>query len=141
MNGYLVDTNVISELVKHPPNENVYQYVSQIPLGKIFISSLTIYEIAYGISRMPMSKKRALLDRQTKRLIQNMQHLAFAKEDVHETVNIATKARAEGTPLDDHIIDTMLAGTAKHHDLTILTRNEAEFTAAGVPFVNPWRSE
>jgi len=64
--------------------------------------------------------------------------LDWTFQDAASTARIMEEKRRRGEALDDHLPDAMLAGTAASRDVTILTRNEAEFRNTGVRLVNPW---
>ena len=136
--NYLLDTCVISEMVKSSPNSGVIMWLEGIPSEKLFLCSLTIGEIRKGLTNLPRSKKKERLTNWLEALLDNY-HDRIYPIDIAVAENwgvIQGKAEKEGKPMSS--IDSLLAATAYTHNLTLVTRNVDDFRASNLPIVNPW---
>jgi toxin FitB len=139
VNGYLLDTNLLSELVRLQPNPGVVDWVDQASEDQLFISVLTLGEIRQGLAGLPRGKRRTRLEgwfEADLRARFSGRILAVDSEVADRWGMLAAEARGKGTPLP--VIDGLLAATALCHSLAIVTRNEQDFLRAKVPVVNPW---
>jgi toxin FitB len=141
VSGYLLDTNVISELVKLRPEAKVVSWVQTTSEELLYLSVLTIGEIRKGIDSLPRSNKRGLLES----WLANDLVLRFAGRILQVNLDIAerwglisARAKIAGAPLA--VIDGLMAATALHHNLTFVTRNTKDVRAAGINMLNPWQS-
>lgn len=140
MKGYLLDTNILSELRRPRPQAQVVAFVSRQPLERLFVSAVTFAEIRFGIERIADIEKRAALhdwlQQQLRPMFEN--RVLPVSEDVmfkwRLLVEIGRKA-GHTFPQPDLII----AATALHHGLTVVTRDIGGYEKAGVPLVNPWQ--
>lgn len=136
---YLLDTNVLSELVKRRPDARVSQWIeAQSPLD-LAISVLTLGEIEKGIARLPRGPRRVALTRWTRRELP-AQFLGRVL-DIQAAVAVAwgelsAQATVDARPLP--VIDGLLLATAHVHALTLVTRNVSNCAARGVPVFDPW---
>ncbi len=132
----LLDTNVISELVKGAPNENVLDFVSG--LQSAWIAAITIHELDYGVALLPAGRKRAVLEaRLTNALTQYSDRiLPVTRAEAHASALLRADERRRGRILD--LPDALIAATAKERGLTIATRNIADFEHLGVDVIDPW---
>jgi predicted nucleic acid-binding protein len=141
VSGYLLDTNVISEMVKLRPEAKVVSWVQTTNEELLYLSVLTIGEIRKGIDSLPRSNKRGLLESWlAKDLV-----LRFAGRILQVNLDIAerwglisARAKMAGAPLA--VIDGLMAATALHHNLTFVTRNTKDVRVAGISMLNPWQS-
>ena len=139
MSGFLLDTNVISELVKPRPEQKVISWIQATDESLLFLSVLTIGEIRKGINSLPSGNKRALLES----WLGNDLVMRFAGRILSIDFGIAERwgllsaqAKASGVLL--LVIDGLLAATALHHNLTFATRNTNDVKLAGLSVFNPW---
>jgi predicted nucleic acid-binding protein len=140
MNGYLLDTNVISEYSRPwPPNPQVKMWVDAQNEDTLHLSVWTLGEIRKGATLLPASKKRDQLEN----WLQADLPARFANRILPINGEIAElwgamagQSQLKGVALA--IIDGLMAATAKHHDLTMVTRDLKDFARVGVPVVNPW---
>ena len=139
MNGFLLDTNVISELIKPRPDANVVRWIEETDESILFLSVLTLGEVRTGIERLNLGRRRGRLEswlevdlraRFTNRI------LAIDEAVAERWGTLAAIAAAKGTPVP--VIDGLLAATAFQHDLMLVTRNTADVAGTGVPILNPW---
>ena len=139
MNGFLLDTNVISELVKPAPHHAVVDWVASTDEDLMFLSVLTVGEIRKGIMGLRAGSRRTRLES----WLETGLRARFSGRilPVDEAVadrwgTAAARAAARGRPLP--VIDGLLAATAVHHNLTFVTRNVSQVEAAGVLVFDPW---
>lgn len=134
--SYLIDTNVISELARPKPSKAVLIWFDSIPSDALNISVLTLGEIRKGIEQMPEGARREKLR-------------VWLEHDLIEwfgnrvlPIDIAVSDRwgrlvaQMGRPVPS--IDSLLAATALHHELRMVTRNQKDFNYPGLEVVNPW---
>ena len=142
MNGWLIDTNVISELRKPRPDESVTAFVSGQPLDRLFISSVTFAEIRFGIERLDDAARRASiaawLENEMRPLFED-RVLPVTEDVLLRWRPIIEDGRKRGHTFSHP--DVLIAATAAHHGLTVVSRNTGEFIAAGVDVLNPWTGQ
>lgn len=139
MTGYLLDTNVISELRKPRPEPRVLAFVAAQPLEALHISSVTLAEIRFGIERVPDPARRAELNAWLTHQVRPMfeQRVLPVSEDVMLVWRLLVDAgRKAGHTFSQP--DLIIAATAAHHGLTVVTRDVSEFEHANVAVLNPW---
>ncbi len=136
---YLLDTCVLSELVKKFPNPNVVGWISGVNENNLFICVLTIGEIHKGVEKLPSSKKKAklhkwvthdLLDRFKNRV------LDFDLATASLWGQLQAQSELQGTPMP--AIDGQIAATGVLNNLTVVTRNTSDMEICGVSLYNPW---
>jgi predicted nucleic acid-binding protein len=139
VNGFLLDTNVISELFKPRPDVKVSAWVENYDESLLFLSVLTLGELRKGVDALGNHPKRARLETWLERDVR----LRFFGRvlPVDDLVadrwgRISGSAAARGTPMP--VIDGLLAATALQHDLTFATRDTQGIAACGVAIFNPW---
>jgi len=137
--NYLLDTCVISELVKATPDENVINWINNTPDERLFLSVITIGEIRKGLTKLPDSKKKYRLTNWLNTLLENYEARIYPVDlAVAESWGtIQGKAENNGTPVAS--VDSLIAAVAQTHNLIIVTRNEKDFAATNVTIVNPWK--
>ena len=139
MSGFLLDTNVVSELVRPKPQPKVAQWVLSTAEELLFLSVLTLGEIRKGISSLPPTARRASLEAWLDRdltLRFSERILAIDSQVADRWGRIAADASMKKKILP--VIDGLLAATALQHNLTVVTRNTVDLAGIGVPIFNPW---
>lgn len=136
--SYLLDTNVISELVRPRPEPKVVAWFGGVPDEILYLSVLSLGEVRKGIE---ISQRGARRERLGLWLEHDLP--AWFEERLlpvsHEVADRWGRLLAEvRRPVP--AIDSLLAATALHHHLRFVTRNEADFKFPGLEVVNPWRS-
>lgn len=136
MTGFLLDTNVISELIKPRPNSGVLQWMEEADEDLLHLSVLTLGEIRKGITSQSESKRRVSLEAWLNhelmlRFEGRILDIDQAVADCWGWVSGASKQ-----PLP--VIDSLLAATALHHDLVLVTRDIRAIESTGVALLNPW---
>lgn len=139
--NYLLDTCVISEIVKPAPSSRVIMWINSIPSERLFLCSITIGEIRRGLTKLPESKKKERLTDWLNTLLENYQDRIHSIDiTVAENWGIMQgKAENEGMPMSS--IDSLIAATAYTHNLILVTRNEEDFQASKLSIINPWNDE
>jgi predicted nucleic acid-binding protein len=136
---YLIDTCALSEMVQAKPNPKVTGYLAALPNLESFISAMSIGEILYGIELLPPSAKRKRLEgwyadwvlpHFRGRILPN----DLAVMERWGPLVAALEHRGLKMPLKDSLI----AACALAADLTVITRNEGDFSHCGVAVINPW---
>jgi predicted nucleic acid-binding protein len=139
VNGFLLDTNVVSELIKAQPDRNVVRWVEETDENILFLSVLTLGEIRSGIEKLDPGRRRGRLESWLKidlRLRFQNRILCITEAIAERWGALSAAAARKGRPLP--VIDGLLAATALHHDLMLVTRNDTDVCATGVPTLNPW---
>jgi predicted nucleic acid-binding protein len=139
MSGFLLDTNCISELVRSYPDSNVLSWMKAADEKLLHLSVLTLGEIRKGVARLPQSRRRTALESWLELDLQ----YRFAGKILPIDVSIADRwgllaAAASRKGKSISAIDGLLAATAIHHNLTIVSRNVADFASTPVTIFNPW---
>ncbi|RJP43868.1 MAG: type II toxin-antitoxin system VapC family toxin [Desulfobacteraceae bacterium] len=139
--NYLLDTCVISELVRSTPDEAVTNWMRQIPDERVFLSAITIGEIRKGITKLPESKKKNQLTNWLNTLLEDYQARIYP---INLTVAenwgiIQGKAENRGTPVAS--VDSLIAAVAQTYNLIVVTRNENDFASTNVTILNPWKNK
>ena len=139
MTGFLLDTNVISELIKPKPEAKVVRWIGSTDENLLFLSVLTLGEIRRGIAALARGARRTVLEtwletRLRPRFAGRILPIDEAVADRWGTV--AATAAAAGAPVP--VIDGLLAATALHYGLTLVTRNVSNVAGTGVSVFDPW---
>lgn len=137
--SYLLDTSVLSELVKRNPRRQVVNWVDEQEESTLFLSVLTVGELEKGIAKLPASARRTNLISWVRRELAGRFGDRLLPIDVRVAERwgaMAGESEKRGKPLP--VIDSLLAATALVHDLQIVTRNVADFEPCGVVCVNLW---
>ena len=140
MSGFLLDTNIVSELVKPKPEANVTEWVENTDESLLYLSVLTLGEIRRGIAALPQSRRRATLeawlDKDLRARFEG--RILVIDQEVADRWGLLTSAaRNSGMVLP--VIDGLLAATALEHNLTLVTRDTGQIPSMGVAVFNPWK--
>lgn len=134
--GWLVDTNVISELRRRDPDANVRAWFAQRPATELYLSVLTLGEIRKGVEALTDSGRRTVLREWLERELPVFfadRLLPIDAAVAHQWGQLLAKA---GRSLP--AIDSLLAATALHHNLVLVTRNLKDVAGLPVKVLNPW---
>jgi len=137
--AWLLDTNVLSELRRPKPEQRVVAFVSACPLDQLHISVVTLAEIRFGIELVAQPNRRAELNDWLTLKVRP----TFDGRVLQVTEDILLKWRllVEEGRKTGHTFsqpDLIIAATAIHHGLTIVTRDRSDYDKAGVQVINPW---
>ncbi len=137
---YLIDTCVISELIKNKPNENVINWITKNDEQDLFLSTLTIGEIYKGIEKISNISKKATLSQ----WIEHDLKERFKNRILAIDINVAKmwgkiqgNAELDGKPMP--AIDSLIAATGLAYNLTVVTRNVSDMQQSKVVLLNPWK--
>jgi predicted nucleic acid-binding protein len=141
MSGFLLDTNCISELMHGRPKPRVVDWLRAADESLLYLSVLTLGEIRSGAAFLSQSKRRTQLEIWLELDLQ----VRFAERilGINEAIAdrwgwLTAEAKRRGRPLA--AIDGLLAATALHHNLTIVSRNVSDFSSSQVAVLNPWEA-
>ena len=139
MSGWLLDTNVLSELRRPRPNAKVVAFVAAQPLDRLYVSVVTFAEIRFGIELVPDPARRGQLQDWLTLKVRPL----FTQRTLPVSEDVMLKWRLlveEGrkTRYTFSQPDLIIAATALLHGLTVVTRDTGDFEKARTPVVNPW---
>jgi predicted nucleic acid-binding protein len=140
--SWLLDTCVVSELVRPRPKASVVSWVLERDEDALFLSVITIGELEKGIARLPDSPKRVTLEQWVRRELADRFRGRLLMVDSGVAARwgaLIGASEARGQPLP--VIDSLIAATGLQHDLTVVTRNTNDLERCGARCVNPWVRE
>lgn len=135
----LLDTNIISEMMKPVPAATVTHWIDQQETTQLYLSTISIAEITYGINALPKGNRQiALADAFQKVLKNGFEHriLSFEEAAAHLYGKIMGLRKERGKPLS--ILDGQIAAIALANNLTLVTRNIKDFSDCGLELINPF---
>jgi len=135
----VLDTNVVSEIMKPDPNPHVLSWVDSVPALQTAITAVTVAEILYGIGRLPdgarrlklMTAAETIFDEEFRNRI-----FVFDAAAAVEYAALVVEREAAGLPIS--MADAQIAAVCRVHNCTIATRNIGDFDGTGIPILNPW---
>lgn len=137
--AWLLDTNVLSELRRPKPEPRVVDFVARCPLDQLYVSAVTLAEIRFGIELVDEPNRRAeLKDWLTHKVRPMFDHRVL---QVTEDIMLKWRLLVEEGRKTGHTFsqpDLIIAATAIHHGLTVVTRDRSDYDKAHAPVVNPW---
>jgi hypothetical protein len=137
----ILDTNVLSELMRPEPASEVLRWLATYPASRLFTTAITQAEILYGIELLPAGKRRAGLESAVEAMFEEDftgRVLPFDSDAARVFPQIAASRRALGRPITQ--IDAQIAAIARSRGATLATRNSGDFEHCGIPLLNPWRA-
>jgi predicted nucleic acid-binding protein len=140
VSGFLLDTNVVSELVRHRPNPRVCAWIESTREDLLYVSVLTIGELWKGIESVRDASRRVVLESWlASGLIPRFDDRILPVDEAVASRwgRLAGQSVARRMLLP--VIDGLLAATAMHYNLTLVTRNVKDVAGTGVPIFDPWR--
>lgn len=135
----ILDTNVLSALMRQAPDPPVVAWLDRQPPESIWITSLTLFEVRLGLRLLPRGARQRALEAAFVRLLEDdleNRVLDFDAAAVGEAASLAAARQQAGRPAD--IRDTFIAGISLARHATLATRNVRHFADMRVPVVNPW---
>ncbi|SRR2546421_4006098 len=134
----ILDTNVLSALMRQTPDRNVVAWLDQQPRTSVWTTSVTVLEIRFGLQIMPAGKRRKLLLESFAVLLEKIGQrvAAFDSAAAQMAGDLMADRHKKGRPGD--LRDTMIAGIVLAHHATLATRNIAHFDDISAPLINPW---
>ncbi|OUL37220.1 VapC toxin family PIN domain ribonuclease [Nostoc sp. T09] len=137
----ILDTNVVSELMKPNKSEIVRNWAAQQSLMNLFTTTITQAEILYGIALLPAGKRRDGLSQAAQLMFLEDfagRVLPFDQTAAVAFANIASQRRQNGNPISQ--ADAQIAAICYIHAGTIATRNVSDFEGCGISIINPWEA-
>lgn len=137
--SFLLDTNIVSEWTKPRPNAGVVDWLARVDEDEVFLSVVTFAELRHGIERLAPGARRRRLDEWLRAELPLRFDTRIVGVDgaiADEWGRLVARREARGQPF--HAMDALIAATAQVHDLTLVTRNTADFEASGPSLLNPW---
>jgi predicted nucleic acid-binding protein len=138
----ILDTNVVSELMRSSPNDSVLSWVAACPAANLYTTIITQAEILYGIMLLSPGKRRAAFEAAADAMFSNEfagRILLFGSDAVHPYARIASARSRSGRPISH--FDAQIAAIAYSTGATIVTRNTRDFERCGIKVINPWQSK
>ena len=135
----VLDTNVLSELMRPSPSAEVLAWVDSVPMTEMATTAITQAEILYGVRRMPAGKRKDVLTEVVGNVFgQDLRDrvLAFSSEAALEYAILVTERLARGRPIS--MADAQIAAICRVHRCSLATRNIDDFRDTGVELFNPW---
>lgn len=135
----LLDTNIVSALMRDEPDRAIIGWLDSMPSGSIWISTITAFEIRFGIALLAESRRRRLLEEAFDMVMASDLEgriLPFDEGAADAAARLAARRRQQGKPIE--IRDVQIAGIALARKTMLATRNVRHFEDTGVNLVNPW---
>jgi len=134
----VLDTNVVSEAMKPEPNPAVLAWLNDQAAETLYISSVTLAELLFGIQALPQGRRRNLLDSALNDLLELFKGrvLPFDTDAARHYAELALSARKGGRGFPTQ--DGYIAAIAASRGFAVASRDTAPFEAAGVAVINPW---
>lgn len=138
MTGYLLDTNVISELTRNAPAPTVVAFLSEH--RNLWVSTIVLHELEFGLRLLPPGQRRDRLGAALSKFVTGYEEriLPLERMGAEWAAHFRAHAHRAGRVLD--LEDALIAGTAKAHDLALATRNVSDFGSLDLDVVNPWET-
>lgn len=135
----VLDTNVLSELMRKAPNERVANWVDAIRKADLFVSAASQAEVLFGLAKMAPGRKRSdLVAAADAMFMQDFRGriLPFDLYAAPHYAEIVAARRQAGNPIE--AFDAQIAATARHHGMVVATRDKGGFADCGIEVLNPW---
>ena len=135
----VLDTNVISELMRDSPQQTVLTWFDAQPTSSLFVTTITEAEILTGIALLPDGRRRSGLAESADRVFTALfagRILVFDSDAANIYAEIFAQRHAAGRPISE--ADCQIAAVARSHGAAIATRNVTDFEGVEVELVNPW---
>lgn len=134
----VLDTNVVSELMRREPDPAVLAWVRRRSDGSLHTTTVTVAEIRYGITRLPEGRRRESLHQAANEIFAAFprQILPFDLAATHAYADVVTGREKIGDPIDG--FDAQIAAICRSRTAVLATRNTKDFTDTGIALVNPW---
>ena len=138
MSGFLLDTNVVSELTKAAPDTHVISFLRDH--DDLWLSTVALHELDLGLKLLPLGQRRDRLQQTIAAFVAEFEDriLPLGRMEARWAALARFQSRQSGRTLD--LGDSLIAGTAMTHDLVIVTRNVGDFYGLSVEIVNPWEA-
>ena len=137
----LLDTNVLSELMKPAPDDNVVAWLGSQPPSSVYTTSITQAEILHGVGLLPAGKRRSNIEAAADAMFREDfagRILPFGSDAAPPYARIAIERRRAGRPISH--FDAQIAAIARLTGAVVATRNVRDFDGCGVKVIDPWQA-
>ena len=136
MTGYLIDTNVISELTKPAPETQVIEFLTNN--DDLWLPAIVMYELEFGLQTLPEGRRLERLRSLQSSLVEEYEDriIPIGQREAEMTAILQAEARRSGENIG--LADCLIAGTARVHDLCVVTRDVKDFDPLHVAIHHPW---
>ncbi len=140
MTGFLLDTNVVSEMLKPAPDARVTEFL-RARHDRLWLSVVVLYELEYGVQLLPAGGRRLRLANQVAGIVAHHagRILPVSSEVAQRAARLRARARRSGKPAQT--VDALIAGTAEAESLAVATRNTAHFAPFDIDSIDPWSGQ
>jgi toxin FitB len=137
----ILDTNVLSELMLRAPDETVLRWLDRQSRSSIWTTSVTLFEVRFGLESMPIGKRRTALVQDFEKMLHSIDHRVapFDIEAAEHASTLMAARKFQGRPRDDR--DSMIAGIVLARHASLATRNVSHFDDLSAPLINPWLAQ
>ena len=135
----LLDTNVVSAVMQSRPDPTVVNWLDQQPADLIWLPSVVVFELRYGLGLLPEGTRRRALEQALETLLSELVQGRIAPLDAvaaQKAARLAAQRRSRGVVVD--LRDTLIAGIAQACSATLVTRNQRHFSDLALPVINPF---
>ncbi len=136
MKAYLLDTNVISEIMTTEPNQRVIDFLAQIK--ESYLSVITLHELHYGLQLLPEGQRRNKIANKLQSLLTHYNDYIIPVNQAIALQAAVLRADAKQEGRIVHLADALIASTAKVNNWIVATRNTNDFIDSGVEIIDPW---
>jgi predicted nucleic acid-binding protein len=135
----LLDTNVVSALMRREPEPVVVRWLDALPAESVWLPSITVFEVRFGLELLPAGRRRRALEQAFARALEEDfedRVVPFDRPAAEAAAMIAAEQRRAGRPVE--MRDVQLAGIARARRAALATRNVRHFKGLGISLVDPW---
>lgn len=134
----ILDTNVISELMRAEPDDHVAGWVREVPPAMVYTTSVTLAEVRFGIARLPVGRRRTLLGDAADDVFKTFADriLPFDADTADQYANVVVERERAGAPITG--FDAQIASICRSHVAALATRNTEDFSRLGLDLIDPW---
>lgn len=135
----VLDTNVVSALMDAPPDPVVVKWLDRQPFDSVWITSVTVFEVRFGLELLPRGRRRESLESAFRRLIaEKIENRILSFDEDAATIAASLAAQRQRESRRAEIPDTQIAGIVIARRAALATRNVRHFSDIDAPVVNPW---
>ncbi len=137
----ILDSNVVSEVMQPTPNEKVIAWLDRQSRSSIWTTSITVFEIRFGLHIMPAGRRREAYIEAFDSLIDRIDHrvVSFDIDSAEHASILMASRRVQGRPRESR--DTMIAGIVLSHHAALATRNVRDFDDIAATIIDPWTAD
>jgi predicted nucleic acid-binding protein len=137
----VLDTNVLSELIRREPSQRVERWIAAQPVASLFITTITQSELLHGVALLPLGKRRSAIAEAVEAMFAEdfaERILPFDTAAARAFAPLAVERRQAGRPIAQ--LEAQIAAIARSRSASVATRNMADFDGCGIALHNPWHA-